>query len=152
MSSNSFDQPLMHSLWKLQLCHFGNILRGSYFYDLENYSKLPDGSMSLIDHIQSIILQCLMQYFYFGQYSLLWLFQSKNDLAIFPSSNDAHIWWMCIIYLSLHFITLDQIHLGNIWHTSFVVPSLCNLSNSKASHSYPNPFEVKLGRVDTHHV
>ena len=120
MSFNLFDQPLMHFLCKLQLCHFGNILRESYFYDLGNYAKIPDGSMSLIDHIQSIILQCLMQYFYFSPYSLLWLFQSKNDQAIFPSSNDAHIWWECIIFHCLHFIPLDQIHLGNIWHTSFV--------------------------------
>ena len=146
LSSNSFEQSLRQ---KLQNCHFATFQRKSYFLSLENYAKLPHGSMPIIYHIQTLILQCQMQYFHFTPCSLLCPFQSKNDRTIFLNSSDAHIWWMCIISCYLHFISVEQIHLSNIWHTSFVMPFICLLSNSKATPSYPNHFELKIGNVDT---
>ena len=132
-------------------CHFSHVQREPYFLGLENYAKLPDDHMYLIYHIQTIILQCPMQYFHFTPYSLLWPFQSKNDWPIFLNSSDAHIWWMCIISCYLHFIQLDQSHLSNIWHTSFVMPFICILSNFNGTHSYTYYFELKLGMTGTHH-
>ena len=47
-----------------------------------------------------------------------------------------------------HFTPLAQPHLSNIWDTSFVMPFLCQIANSKANPSYTNHLALKLCQVD----
>ena len=150
LNSNSFEQYMRYLLCILQNCHSSHILRKPYFGNLENYVKLPHDSMTLIDHVQPIMLPCPGNKPLFCPGTLLGLNQSKIRNTFFLQPNQAHIWWISMISCPLHFIPLDLSHLSHIWHTSFVMSRICLLCISKETTSYTNPFELKLGKVFTH--